>query len=141
MKLNYEEKYSIKKFVKKPITLFTIFMLLITIITCYNLLNVPRWQTISYDVVAQNEYKEFVFDCDDFSKLLVTKLKEEDYNARMEISNDAKNGLCDGSKIETYEKIVNKEIYCHAWVILTIDGQEINIEATNGMVKENGFRK
>ena len=134
MKLNYEEKYSIVKFIKKPSSLLMIIILLILIIISYSLLTIPPWQRIAFSVASNNEYEKFVFDCDDFSKLLVTKLKEEDYNARMEISLDAKNGLCDGSKIETYEKIVNKEIFCHAWVILTLDKKEIHIEATSGLV-------
>ena len=125
-KLYYKNKTKINK----KIILF--FGIIFSLLFLYSL--IPQWQITALQVAYSRPHEIYVFDCDDFSKLLVERLTEQDYNAYMEISQDAKDGYCNNIT-NLYEKyLLKRKAYCHAWVILNINGKEIPIEATTGLV-------
>jgi len=126
---------------KLQIEFIGIFLLSIFVTILIMISLIPSWQLTAWQVAYSRPYEIYVFDCDDFSKLLVERLTQQDYNAYMEISQDAKDGYCNIAT-PIYEKhLLKRKSYCHAWVILNLNGNEIPIEATTGEVIDPTYYK
>lgn len=98
--------------------------LLIIIILIYNFVFTP-WTIIAIQNAYEKPYIANEHDCDDISFELIKKLNDLGYTARIQYSQDALNGNC-------YEIDVN--YFCHAWVVLELNEQEIHIESTSGLI-------
>ena len=93
--------------------------------------SIPKWQYLSIKNVLHRPYELDVYDCDDFSKDLVKDLKVEGYDATWVMSIDAKKGRC-GLYQGMFEKIKERDMFCHAWVIIKQPKGFIAIESTTG---------
>lgn len=132
-KLYHEDKIKIKK--RHMVFLFIIIILIMAI--GYHVLT-PPWQKSAHYVANLRPYEEGEYDCDDMSILLISELVKQGYDARMEISQDAKENKCN-ILTPRLEKYYGRKMWCHAWVTLILDNEEIHIEATTGEVINNDY--
>jgi len=107
-------------------------VLIISLICLAGVWATPKWQYVSIKNALHKPYELDVYDCDDFSKQLVTDLKAEGYDAGWVMSKDAKDGFCNNLK-GLYEKVKGREMFCHAWVVIKQESGIIPIEATTGL--------
>ena len=113
----------------KLINIILISSIIVLVLIMFSI--IPRWQYISLQNAFEHEYEKNIYDCDDFSKALVEKLTTAGYEAEMIISEDAIKGRCGGYK-RMFEKIMKRDMFCHAWVVIKEENRIIPIEATNG---------
>lgn len=85
-----------------------------------SVLDFEKIETIAQEVANSHEYKLNVFDCTDFSKELVNKLKENGYTSRCTAGN---------YWLSDYTN--------HTWVSVWINGNRFEIESTNGYFISN----
>jgi hypothetical protein len=118
-----------KIFTKKILLILLLFFSIVLF-----LISIPSYQWIALENAYHRPYEKYVFDCDDFSKLLVTKLNDAGYIADWVVSKDAMLGMCNTNSIEIYEAILDRNLFCHAWVVIKYEDFIIPIESTTGEV-------
>ena len=78
---------------------------------------IPKIREIAEEVADSHEYELHVYDCTEFSKELVRRLREEDIKARCSA------GL-----------LLDAEYTKHTWVSVFIGEKRLEVEATSGYI-------